>query len=197
MDYKKLYDTLYGEGYHIGDEIVNIGRDFTNMIVENYNFKSILDIGCSQGLAVQQYQKLGIAASGVDVSSLGIKKAKELGIPNCVQGSILKIPFKTNKFDAVVSTDVLEHLHPDDLEKGLYEVCRVARKYMFLKIAQKKEGNKRWIKLIKEKYSQQFPDIDNLHMSVYRHHHWIEHIEKINKFKCTGRLHRLLVFERV
>jgi len=197
MDYRKLYNTLYKEGYHIGNEIVNIGRTFTDMIVENYEFNSILDIGCSQGLAVQQYQQLGKAAFGMDVSSIGIEKAKELGIENCRQGSIIKMPYKTNRFDAVVSTDVLEHLHPDDLETGLFEVCRVAKKYLFLKIAQKKEGNKRWIKLIKEKYSYEFPELDNLHTSVFRHAAWIELIEKYNKFKFKERLHRILVFERV
>ena len=197
MDYAKLYNTLYFEGYHIGDEIVNIGKDFVNLIFQNYDFKSILDVGCSQGLAVQQYQELEIDAYGMDVALLGIEKSKELGIKNCVQGSIVNIPFKTNRFDAVVSTDVLEHLEPEDLEKGLYEVCRVAKKYLFLKIAQKKEGNKKWIKLIKEKYNNEFPDIDNLHASVFRHSTWIELIETHKKFKFKERLHRLLFFERV
>lgn len=43
-----------------------------------------------------------------------------------------KIPFKNNSFDAVVCTDVLEHL--DNLHETFDELCRVSRKYLIISL---------------------------------------------------------------
>jgi ubiquinone/menaquinone biosynthesis C-methylase UbiE len=196
MNYKKLYNILYKEGYHI-DILTNIGSKFVNHLVDSYQFDSILDVGCSQGLAVQQYQISGKDAYGIDISKIGVDKAKELGINNCKVASILNIPFDDNNFDAVSSSDVLEHLEESDVEKAINEICRVSKKYLFLKIASKKEGNRKWIAIIKEKYAEEFPGLDNLHLSVHNHTYWIEQIEKAGKFKFKEINNRFLIFERI
>jgi len=141
MNWKKLYDTLYLEGYHSKE--LNIGSDLVKFVVDVYgdDFDSILDIGCSQGLAVKKYQELGKDAYGVDISEVAIKKSKELGIENCFNSSIIKTPFKDKQFDAVVSTDVLEHLGPEQISKAVKEILRITKKYLFLKISKGPEGN--------------------------------------------------------
>lgn len=196
MNYRKLYNILYSEGYHI-DVPTNIGSKYVDILCQDYKFKSILDIGCSQGIAVQLYQLRGKDAHGIDISKVGIDKAKEMGIKNCKVGSMLNIPYEDNFFETCTSSDVLEHLDPKDIDKALSEVCRISSKYLFLKIATKKEGNRKWIDIIKEKYSEEFPELVNLHLSVFKHDFWIRKIEKIGKFKFKERNNRFLIFERV
>jgi 2-polyprenyl-3-methyl-5-hydroxy-6-metoxy-1,4-benzoquinol methylase len=117
MNYKKLYDTLYANGYH--DDGTNIGKGLVNLITQSYKFDTILDIGCSQGYAVQKYQESNIKAHGIDISDVAIKKAHELGNTTCQQGSVLDIPHDDNSFEAVVSSDVLEHLEKKDIPKAI------------------------------------------------------------------------------
>jgi len=165
MDYKKIYNTLYKEGYHITVP-TNIGAKFVFDIIDNYNFKTVLDIGCSQGNAVELYNVNGKQAYGIDVSEIAIKEAHKLGNNTCKQASVLNIPFKNDEFDLVVTSDVLEHLDPIDISKAIDEICRVAKNIIIAKIATKKEGNKTWMKLLKAKYPKMVKNIDNLHMSV-------------------------------
>ena len=196
MDYKKLYTTLYEEGYHI-DELTNIGKGLVNTIVENYEFTSILDVGCSNGLAVMEYKKNNKNAFGIDVSEIAIKKAQEFGLTSCIQSSVTEIPFERDKFEALVSSDVLEHLEPEDVLKALGEVNRVASKYLFLQIAKSKEGVTKWIDLMKEKHPDIVENIDNLHLSVFPNSQWITWVESFGKFKFKTRHKKLMVFERI
>ena len=51
---------------------------------------------------------------------------------NYIKGDGRKLPFKKNIFDIVVSTDVLEHIPPDDRTRYLEEQIRVAKQAIIL-----------------------------------------------------------------
>ena len=105
--------------------------------------RSVLDVGCSHGYAVSWLWRHGIKASGLDVSSIAISKAKAARgeepsqcVPPCfAQGSATLLPWGDGAFDAIMSTDVLEHLEADEVTPALKELTRVAGKMLVLKIA--------------------------------------------------------------
>ena len=85
--------------------------------------KTLLDVGCGKGILVEWAKSNGIEAEGLDFAS-----------GYGVQANLLDMPFDDNSFDIVTAFDVLEHLKPEDLKRGLNEISRVAAKWMLFSI---------------------------------------------------------------
>ncbi len=90
--------------------------------------RRVLDVGAGNG-------RFALAAAtgrqvvAVDISTEALASMRALA-PNCTgpgacQASALRLPFRAEAFDAVVSQDLVEHLHPDTLGLHLREVHRV------------------------------------------------------------------------
>jgi len=91
--------------------------------------------------------------------------------------------------------DVLEHLHPDDLEKAMKEMLRVCTRYFFIKVSGEIEHNREFMDKAKAKYGQTFPDIENLHLTVMSIRKWIIFFEKHGLILIYAK-NGLLTFER-
>lgn len=88
---------------------------------------TILDLGCGRGDFVRFLVESGFSASGVDISAEAINSAKERA-PKCtfsVLNEDQTIPHDSGKYDAVWSTEVLEHVF--DIHQHLSEVNRVLK----------------------------------------------------------------------
>ncbi|MBF0388053.1 MAG: methyltransferase domain-containing protein [Candidatus Omnitrophica bacterium] len=73
----------------------------------------LLDIGCATGFLMDEAAKLGWEVQGVELSQWGVDYARhQLGLKNVFQGSLSDANFPRAYFDAVIMTDVIEHL-PD------------------------------------------------------------------------------------
>lgn len=126
---------------------------------QGYKISKVLDVGCSHGLGVKRLWELGFQASGVDLSAVAVRMARinrkpprrrgqsrdEAATKWCVgtcfqQSSATSLPFANGTFDATLSTDVLEHLPPEDVPVAVSELARVTRRLLFLKIAPRKEA---------------------------------------------------------
>ena len=71
---------------------------------------------------------------GIDLPrSVNNKGATEHGL-KLSYASIENLPFPDNSFDMVVCTEVLEHLPGSVLEKGVKELARVARHWVFVSV---------------------------------------------------------------
>ncbi|MFA5184160.1 MAG: class I SAM-dependent methyltransferase [Patescibacteria group bacterium] len=91
--------------------------------------KNILDIGCGYGwLEFNMLRKCFSGITGIEISEKDLKTAKD-----CIRsdkvffkiGSAIDIPFGNNRFDTVVSFEVIEHI-PKNTEKQMFkEVNRV------------------------------------------------------------------------
>ena len=80
----------------------------------------LLDIGCGQ---------LGVAAFLPQVSVMGIDVDQPVASASNFtfqEGSITALPFADQSFPLVSCIDVLEHLSPEDRERGINEMVRVA-----------------------------------------------------------------------
>jgi ubiquinone/menaquinone biosynthesis C-methylase UbiE len=108
-------------------------------IVDRYNPKSCLDVGCGIGFTVAALQHLKVKAMGMDVSEWAITHA--VAAPwhlRLFVGDIFDIPFGDKSWDLVITHDVLEHIPVDLLPKALAELERVGRhNYHFIPFGQK------------------------------------------------------------
>jgi SAM-dependent methyltransferase len=82
----------------------------------------ILDAGCGSGRNMVELARLG-TVTGVELSATSVAVARERGVGDVIEGSVLEMPFETDSFDLAVSLDVIEHLD-QDLE-ALRELRRV------------------------------------------------------------------------
>lgn len=189
MNYFKIYEFLYKNGYHARGK--NHGQKYVDKLCNIFDFDTILEVGCSQGLTVGKFLKRRKLAFGIDVSLNAVKQAtgKKYGIPNCIQASATDIPFIDNFVDAVFTCDVLEHLTESDIDKALDEIARVSSMYLFIVIDDKAEGNRDWIELGKQKYPELFAKIPNLHLTVQPIKWWIKKIET-RGYKLIKRMQR-------
>ena len=98
--------------------------------------ETVLDAGCGEGFAVEYLtrQRPGWQITGVDLSSDAIAYAQaQFGNRARFQtGSIYELPFPDDSFDAVLCSEVLEHL--DDPDRAVAELKRVARHYVVITV---------------------------------------------------------------
>jgi ubiquinone/menaquinone biosynthesis C-methylase UbiE len=83
----------------------------------------ILDAGCGSGRNMVELARHG-SVTGIDLSDTSVCLARDRAAGEVVEGSVLDLPFEEDRFDLVVSLDVIEHLE-DDLG-ALRELRRVA-----------------------------------------------------------------------
>ena len=195
---KELYEALYAVGYGSEGSMLH----YQPMLEEVKKLKhvhSVLDVGCSHGGGVEALWKMGIRASGIDISSNAIDMAhvrhgdNALCVEKCWQvAPATSLPFANFTFDAIISTDVLEHLDPTEVEQAVSELSRVTRTWLVLKIANRHEGSRMdrikapigkmpsdtFAKIIREKHKRDLPE--NLHNVVQNSEWWI------SKFEAAG-----------
>jgi SAM-dependent methyltransferase len=88
----------------------------------------VLDIGAGNGrFALATAASHWVAALEISREAIAAMRplAEERGRLVICQASGLQLPFLTGRFDAVVSQDLVEHLHPSQLEPHLAEAYRV------------------------------------------------------------------------
>lgn len=173
ISYFDLYEKLYKNGYHSNLELSHTKKLFPYLNeISNGNKKiKILDVGCSHGLAVQELKLMGYDAYGIDVSETAINHCQNRGLTTCKLGSATNIPFDDGFFDLIISTDVLEHIMPDDIHILIQEFKRVNKGHCLLSIACDAEGNRQpleELKLIDPSYN----DLENLHTTLMLPENW-------------------------
>ena len=124
--------------------------------------KKLLDFGCGQGEESAYFSKLGAVVTGVDISEVGIRVARERALANGFNDATfevmncLEMSFPDNTFDVVHGMGILHHV---GLAAGLAEVRRVLKPGGFavflepLQSTRAIESAKEWIS---GRYAKQF-----------------------------------------
>ena len=123
LDYEKFYNEInyISPGVHIRahySECLDLLEDGN----------SWLDAGCGCGHYIKQaIHDKNIRLFGMDVVDKSVAIAIKNGI-SCIKHSISELfPYDDETFDLVTSTDVLEHLCPQDVDVALSEIYRVLK----------------------------------------------------------------------
>jgi SAM-dependent methyltransferase len=90
---------------------------------------TVADLGCGLGGVVIGLSGRAGEAVGVDTSQEMIERCRRRAPINArfVTGSVVKPPLEARYFDLVISMQVIEHLHPDDLDRHLRAVARILK----------------------------------------------------------------------
>ncbi len=96
----------------------------------------VLDVGCGRGEILRHTAQLGADAYGIDYATVAVNMSQQViettdgvvpGKTGVYQADAKKLPFPTAYFDRVLMFDVVEHLHPWELDAALEEVHRVLK----------------------------------------------------------------------
>jgi 2-polyprenyl-3-methyl-5-hydroxy-6-metoxy-1,4-benzoquinol methylase len=86
---------------------------------------TVLDVGCGNGIISRSLGRKGFKVLGIDVSEKAIEKAKQLNDLSNVNFQVMsaeQLAVSSEKYHAVVCSEVLEHLHePQKLLQVLYQ----------------------------------------------------------------------------
>jgi len=110
--------------------------------------------------------------------------------PRCADGSCFQrasataLPFANRSFDAIMSSDVLEHLSKKDASLAVREFARVARTHLFLKIADRKEFKTGDLEQLRQA-GVSVPE--SLHLTVQPRAYWLRLFEAAG-FRLVKRL---------
>jgi len=133
--YDEVYFLSACEGYR--EFISSEGRRLSRRLEQAFAAAEIapgmkvLDIGCGRGEILRHCTRLGAEAYGIDYSSVAVHMASELAEQdgearvNLADAKVL--PFRSTTFDRVLMLDLVEHLHPWELQRALSEARRVLR----------------------------------------------------------------------
>lgn len=184
-----FYDREYFEGskgkYRLGYQESLIAKLFQNAIniyralwIKLFiNPKTCLDIGCGTGRLVSYLRRLGIEAHGIEISHYALEAAEKEVKPFLQYGDIIKIPYPDNRFDLVVTYDVLEHLERSKLKKAIEESVRVSQKWILHKVFTREN---RGLYFLHRK--------DASHHSVLSKHYWLSMFKYIDEVMVTRKL---------
>lgn len=208
LDRTKMYEYLYSKlGYHNKLWMSHAIPLIQGPLVHLYPDKvarsklHVLDVGCSHGLGVQTLWAEGFCASGVDISPTAVALARkhrkvptELSCqtrPSFRVGSAGALPWPNGTFDAIISTDVLEHIPTGLVPQMVREMTRVTRGTLLLKIAMQPEfelmrhgekGDRR--RGFVGRLSGAAKQAPTLHETVEDSAWWIRHFEVEGQWSC-------------
>lgn len=189
---KNLYDALYSAGYH-SNATYSHSRPLLRAIAKDRTLRSVVDFGCSNGFAVEHLWKTGRTASGYDVSENAVQLARKLrgdGHGKCVKDApcffsnpaLLDSIVASGGVDAVMSSDVLEHLEPSDVQATVARLAKLAKRKVFMKVATAREHNRKPIETLAKKDRPVA-----LHATLRPLSWWVQQFERYG-FRKTGQM---------
>ena len=106
----------------------------SNIWMDYFNPKKVLDVGCGLGNLVKAFNYFGVDSYGCDISVFAVDNAHMEIREKVKVGDVRKIPYLDNFADLVVCYDVLEHLNEDEVDSALNELKRVSSKWVLCSI---------------------------------------------------------------
>ncbi len=133
--YDEAYFLRACEGYE--EFLSSQGRELSRRLEQAFSAAEVtagmrvLDLGCGRGEILAHCLRLGAEAYGIDYSPVAAQIASDVlsedGVTRVGLADAKVLPFADHQFDRVLMFDLVEHLHPWELQQALSEVRRVLR----------------------------------------------------------------------
>jgi SAM-dependent methyltransferase len=116
------FEHCCGKPYRRDEHWLTFFGGIADRIVERIQPRRVLDAGCAIGLLVETLRDRGVEAYGIDLSTYAIANVHEPLRPFCRRASITdELP---ERYDLIVTIEVLEHLSAADGEAAIANLCR-------------------------------------------------------------------------
>ena len=110
-DYFSSWGIGEGETVEVSDMKRNTFKHILNGITPYVNNGNILDIGTATGFLLEEAEKLGFNAYGIEISEYASSIAKnKFGKEKIYNGTLETCGFKNNYFNLITMCDVIEHI---------------------------------------------------------------------------------------
>jgi SAM-dependent methyltransferase len=197
MNYEKLYNALYTRaGYYEKTPDLTNAESLLPFLSEDNKDKRILEIGCGKGALLPILESKGFKNENIfsmDVAEKAVLHTRRRGF-NCTHGTLLHLGayFKESSMDFIISSDVLEHIEPSDINTAFDEMYFVMRGggKLLIKICLNAEVERQYLQKLKE-INCQWAGLDNLHRTIKSADYWKEKLDtagfKVEKEKITTR----------
>lgn len=190
--YSNIYNDLY-DNYKYNPAKGNVIS--TIRMLEESWYKSLppkwklLDIGCSNGSFLTlvndkvNEENLVCELHGIDIAKKAVELTNEKNIAKCIEGSVTDMDYKDSTFDVIHTSDVLEHLFPEDREPALKEINRILKSdgILFGEVCLTNESDIGFHEKLLVEY-----DLKDLHIDPIIDDEWVELFEE-NNFEVTYR----------
>ncbi|MBW7888308.1 MAG: glycosyltransferase family 29 protein [Bacteroidetes bacterium] len=156
--YQNIYDHCHSE---YSDYNENAGLHMIRALNKNFSEKKILEFGAGNGDLSKYFEDSGNTVTAVEVSRVAFQK---IPIHNKINGDVFSLRHLKDKYDVVVSIEVLEHLTETDIQLFLKYASYCCRE-CFLTVSTRPSG------LLG-------PNGENLHATVRDEHWWRQTVAK-------------------
>lgn len=137
-----------------GKVFTKIQEDMPNVlkILKQTKAQKVLDLGCGSGRHLVYLAKNGLDVYGFDIAEIGIEVAKKWLKENSLIadfkiGSIYeKLPYQDNFFDALISTQAINHGLICDIRECIKEIEKVLKPNGLVFITVRKRSTRNWEK---------------------------------------------------
>lgn len=99
-------------------------KSMVSRYANNSGDQTVLDIGCGTGATIKELEAQG-TVMGMDISPSALGYCRDREIDTVCAADAANLPYRDERFDLVVSVDVLEHV--DDDIGALREIRRVCK----------------------------------------------------------------------
>ena len=128
-DTKEFYDNLYKNGHGLKGFRANNWAMFLKSRIFDIKFDSVLDVGCGNGLFLEECIKLGKKAHGVDISEFSLNDASLKSYFTCMDVCNDNLP---RGYDLAVSTDMMEHLPESKINFAITNISKSANRLFII-----------------------------------------------------------------
>jgi len=141
----------------------SVDKGFFNTVEQYYSDKKTwLDAGAGTCETMREIEEKGHKIFGIELSDVCITSCNRYARSGQVlSAGVDDIPFPSKSFDLVWSTEVLEHVPTNLVNRSVAEIVRVARRDIFLTIAMKRSG-----------FDPSPPEKPRIHLSVMPRTFW-------------------------
>lgn len=127
-DYYDQYDTDdHKVNYNSCNALIEFMDHVAEHIIEDFHPKTVLDAGCATGHLVSALRARGVETYGIDISDYAISQVGDDIRPYCFVGSLSDNNWPDDipqKYDLIVTIEVLEHLYAEDGKKAIANLCK-------------------------------------------------------------------------
>ena len=93
--------------------------NYVRSVMDRYRtISKIVDLGCGEGVLVEEYRNKGYDITGVDYN---------FSSDYVLKGDITNLEMASDTYDLVMALDILEHLIHEDQPKAIQEIKRILK----------------------------------------------------------------------